>query len=156
MLNTLGIPNTNTNTNTSTTSTAPAPALFIVVESVDMRRGIEGLSAHVEQHLRQSVCAGALYLFSNARRNRIKLLVWDATGVWLAQRRLHQGRFVWPERTPPSDGSDGSDGSEDNDGDSRAQPPYRISAEQWQWLVAGVDWIRLSARVEAQQHWRVG
>ena len=148
MLNTLGalgIPS-----GTTTTSTANAPALYIVVESVDMRGGIEALSAYVEQHLHQSVCAGALYLFSNARRNRIKLLVRDATGVWLAQRRLHQGRFVWPERATPSEGSQGSNSNH------RAQQPYCISTEQWQWLITGVDWMRLSARIEAQQHWRVG
>lgn len=152
MLNTLGAFGLPSSSSTATTSTAnaPAPALYIVVESVDMRRGIEALSAYVERHLQQSVCAGALYLFSNARRNRIKLLVWDATGVWLAQRRLHQGRFIWPERTTPSDGNDSSDGN------NHAQPPYRISTEQWQWLITGVDWTRLSARVEAQQHWRVG
>lgn len=149
MLNTLGalgIPSS------TSTANAPAPALYIVVESVDMRRGIEALSAYVERHLQQSVCAGALYLFSNARRNRIKLLVWDATGVWLAQRRLHQGRFVWPQCTPGSEGKQDSHNNKSN----RTPQPYCISTEQWQWLITGVDWMRLSARVDAQQHWRVG
>ena len=36
------------------------------------------------------------YLFANKRANRIKLLMHDGIGIWLAARRLHQGRFVWP------------------------------------------------------------
>ena len=36
------------------------------------------------------------YLFANRRANRIKVLVHDGSGIWLAARRLHQGKFVWP------------------------------------------------------------
>ena len=36
------------------------------------------------------------YLFANKRANRMKVLVHDGIGIWLAARRLHQGRFVWP------------------------------------------------------------
>ncbi|QKV55742.1 IS66 family insertion sequence element accessory protein TnpB (plasmid) [Comamonas antarctica] len=36
------------------------------------------------------------YLFANKRANRIKVLVHDGIGIWLAARRLHQGKFVWP------------------------------------------------------------
>ena len=36
------------------------------------------------------------YLFTNKRANRIKVLVHDGIGIWLAARRLHQGKFVWP------------------------------------------------------------
>ena len=36
------------------------------------------------------------YLFANQRANRIKVLVHDGIGIWLAARRLHQGKFVWP------------------------------------------------------------
>ncbi|MDQ5916119.1 MAG: transposase, partial [Pseudomonadota bacterium] len=31
---------------------------------------------------------------TNRRRSRLKLLVWDGTGVWLSQRRLHRGYFT--------------------------------------------------------------
>ena len=37
------------------------------------------------------------YLFANRRANRMKVLVHDGIGIWLAARRLHQGRFVWPK-----------------------------------------------------------
>ena len=36
------------------------------------------------------------YLFANKRANRIKVLVHDGIGIWLAARRLHQGKFIWP------------------------------------------------------------
>lgn len=35
------------------------------------------------------------YLFANKRANRLKVLVLDGIGIWLAARRLHQGKFVW-------------------------------------------------------------
>ena len=69
-------------------------------------------------------CDGSAYLFRNRRSNRLKLLVWDGNGVWLCQRRLHRGHFVWPKP-----------------GEAR----FSLTSEQWQWLVAGVDWQRLSA-----------
>ncbi len=103
----------------------PRPAsIWLVIEPVDMRRGVDGLSLHVQQVLRADPCDGSAYLFRNQRGNRIKLLIWDGTGVWLCQRRLQRGRFTWPK---PGD------------------PLFALTPEQWQWLVAGVDWQRLSA-----------
>lgn len=103
----------------------PRPAaLWLVVAPVDMRWGADGLSLYVQQVLRADPCAGSAYLFRNKRGNRIKVLLWDGTGVWLCQRRLHRGQFVWPRP-----------------GDSR----FAVTPEQWQWLIAGVDWQRLAA-----------
>ena len=39
------------------------------------------------------------YLFTNRRANRLKVLVHDGIGVWLAARRLNAGRFVWPRES---------------------------------------------------------
>ena len=75
---------------------APA-AIWLAVQPVDMRRGIDGLSAIVQQALGHAPCAGAAFVFRNRAGNRLKLLLWDGTGVWLCQRRLHEGRFVWPQ-----------------------------------------------------------
>ncbi|MCP5245595.1 MAG: IS66 family insertion sequence element accessory protein TnpB [Burkholderiales bacterium] len=98
--------------------------IWMVVEPVDMRRGIDGLSLIVQQALGHSPCAGSAFVFCNRARNRMKVLLWDGTGVWLCQRRLHQGWFVWPKL-----------------GDRC----FELSQSQWQWLTAGVDWQRLSA-----------
>ena len=106
--------------------------IWIAVAPVDMRRGLDGLSMIVQQSLGHSPCAGSAFIFRNRAGNRLRLLLWDGNGVWLCQRRLHQGGFVWPKA-----------------GDA----VFAINQAQWQWLVAGVDWQRLSAQTYAE--WRV-
>ena len=71
--------------------------VWLVVEPVDMRMGIDGLSVRIQQLLGCSPCDGTAYAFSNRQGNRVKLVVWDGTGVWLCIRRLHHGRFTWPQ-----------------------------------------------------------
>lgn len=102
--------------------------VFLAVEPIDMRMGADGLSLLVQQSLGSTPGSGHAFAFRNRRGNRMKLLVWDGTGVWLCQRRLHQGKFTWP---------------------SSNDALWQISAEQWQWLITGVDWQRLSARPDA-------
>jgi transposase len=106
--------------------------VFLAVEPVDIRRGIDGLSALLQETLGQTPTDGHAYAFRNRAGNRIKLLIWDGTGVWMCLRRLHQGRFVWPQS---------------------AEQVFPLSQAHWQWLTTGVDWQRLSARPAAG--WRV-
>ena len=75
--------------------------IWLAVEAVDMRSGIDGLSARIQASLARTPCDGTAYAFTNRRRNRLKLLVWDGTGVWLSQRRLHRGAFIWPSASDP-------------------------------------------------------
>ena len=75
----------------------PSPSqVWLVVEPIDMRAGIDGLSQRIQHTLGRSPCDGTAYAFRNRRQNRLKLLIWDGTGVWLCQRRLHRGHFTWP------------------------------------------------------------
>ena len=106
--------------------------VWLVVEAIDMRAGIDGLSQRIQSTLGRSPCDGSAYAFRNRRQNRLKLLIWDGTGVWLCQRRLHRGHFIWP---------------------SVETAVCTLTEAQWQWLVAGVDWQRLEAPPPA--HWRV-
>ena len=109
----------------------PIPSqVWLVVEPIDMRAGIDGLSQRIQTTLGRSPCDGSAYAFRNRRLTRLKLLVWDGTGVWLCQRRLHQGMFHWPKA-----------------GDAVCT----LSARTWQWLVAGIEWQRLEAAQPA--HW---
>ena len=111
----------------------PQPSeVWLALEPVDMRLGIDGLSLQVQQALGKAPCDGSAYAFANKRGTRLKLLVWDGAVVWLSSRRLHRGSFVWPQ-----------------EGDRVCT----IEQAQWQWLIAGVDWQRLSAKPQA--HWRV-
>ena len=96
--------------------------IWLMVEPADMRCGIDGLSALVERVLQCSPCAGSAFVFCNRAGSRIKVLLWDGTGVWLCQRRLHRGRFVWRHS---------GDGG------------IMLTQSQWAWLIAGVDWHRL-------------
>jgi transposase len=74
----------------------PAPRIFVAVAPVDLRRGFDGLSAHVETVLRQHVVEGGLFVFTNQRRNRLRLLWFDGTGLWQATKRLEGGTLHWP------------------------------------------------------------
>ena len=73
---------------------AAPPQIWLAVALMDMRRSIDGLSSIVQQALGQAPCAGSAFVFRNRAGNRLRLLVWDGNGVWLYQRRLHQGHFV--------------------------------------------------------------
>jgi hypothetical protein len=66
--------------------------VWLAVEPVDMRMGIDGLSLRIQQLLGCSPCDGTAYAFCNRQGNRVKLVVWDGTGVWLCVRRLHHQR----------------------------------------------------------------
>lgn len=57
--------------------------VFVAVEACDMRKGFNGLHALVSQRLGEDPKAGALFVFSNRRHTRIKILCWDGTGLWV-------------------------------------------------------------------------
>lgn len=70
--------------------------VWLAVEPLDMRSGTEAALARVVRVFGAAHPHHA-YLFANRRSNRMKVLVHDGIGVWLAARRLNQGRFVWPK-----------------------------------------------------------
>lgn len=70
-------------------------AIWLAVTPLDMRAGTETALARVVAVFGAARPHHA-YLFANRRANRIKVLVHDGIGVWLAARRLNQGRFAWP------------------------------------------------------------
>ncbi len=71
-------------------------ALWLSAAPLDMRAGMDTLLAQVVRVFGEARPHHA-YLFANRRGTRMKVLVHDGQGIWLACRRLHQGRFRWTE-----------------------------------------------------------
>lgn len=95
-------------------------AIWLAAQPMDMRAGAETALARVVAVFGEARPHHA-YLFANKRATRLKVLVHDGIGVWLAARRLNAGRFVWPH-------GGGQMG---------------ISREQLDALVLGLPWQRL-------------
>jgi transposase len=70
-------------------------AVWLCTEPMDMRAGTDTTLARVVQVFGAAHPHHA-YVFANKRSSRLKVLVHDGIGIWLAARRLHQGRFIWP------------------------------------------------------------
>lgn len=62
--------------------------VFVALDSVDMRKGLEGLHAAVGEKLKADVRGGALFAFSNEKRTRLKILYFNGTGPWLMTKQL--------------------------------------------------------------------
>jgi transposase len=95
-------------------------SVWLAVEPLDMRVGTETALARVVNVFGAARPHHA-YLFANRRANRMKVLVHDGIGVWLAARRLNSGRFVWPK-----------DGM-----------TLSLTAQQLNALVLGLPWQRI-------------
>lgn len=91
--------------------------VYLHREPIDFRLNINGLALRVEQALGLDPFAACVYVFSNRRRDRVKLLGWDRNGFWLLLKRLEKDRFIWPsEEAVPA-----------------------LSIEQLHWLLEGID-----------------
>jgi transposase len=99
--------------------------IFIATKPVDFRRGHDSLAATVERELGLDAHSGALYVFRAKRADRVKILVWDGSGLVLVYKRLEQGKFAWPAI---------------RDG------VMRLSKAQFEALFEGLDWRRVYSR----------
>jgi transposase len=64
--------------------------IYLAVEPVDMRKQYDGQWALASQHLGPDPKGGALFVFTNKTRDRVKLLHWDGSGVWVLAKRLEE------------------------------------------------------------------
>ena len=95
--------------------------IYMHIEAVDFRKSINGLVVVVEQQLELSPLSDALFVFSNKKRDKLKILYWDKTGFALWYKRLEKQRFKWPK----------------DDQLSRLV----LSEQQLNWLLGGYDII---------------
>jgi transposase len=73
-----------------------ATRVYVATGATDMRLSFDGLYALVVGKLRQDPQSGHLFLFSNKRRDRMKILFFDSNSLWGCARRMEQGRLHWP------------------------------------------------------------
>lgn len=70
--------------------------VFLRTGVTDGRLGIDALRGLVSKAMRLDVLTGALIVFCNGRRNRVRCLLWDGSGFWLATKRVERATFAWP------------------------------------------------------------
>ena len=94
--------------------------VFLATEPVDMRKQFNGLFAIAADKLNEDVVSVCLFLFSNKNRNRLKILYWDGSGLWVFAKRLEKGRFSWPKGLQNKD-------------------KVKLTTEALQMLLSGID-----------------
>jgi transposase len=100
----------------------PIGQIFLYRDPVDFRKSIDGLGAIVEMELGMNVFTGALFLFINRGRDKVKILYWSRNGFCLWYKRLERERFAWMT--------------------GAGSPSWEISPEELRWLLEGVDiWV---------------
>lgn len=75
----------------------PATRIYVAAGATDMRKHFDGLYGLVRDHLGCTPESGHVFIFTNARRNRLKLVVYDGSGLWVCSKRLDRGCFRWPD-----------------------------------------------------------
>ena len=104
----------------------PGLRIMVACKPVDFRKGMDSLAALVSQALAADPFAGDVFIFRSRRSDRLKLLIWDGTGLCLITKRLESGAFTWP---PVRDGA------------------VTLTPLQLRLLFTGMDWTRIGARM---------
>ncbi len=74
---------------------SPHMRIMVAVESVDFRRGIDGLAQLCRERLQADPFSGTVFVFRSKAATSIRLICHDTQGFWMCQKRLSKGRFRW-------------------------------------------------------------
>lgn len=96
-----------------------ATRIYVATGATDMRKGFCGLEGLIRERLDSDPTSGHIFIFSNARRDRLKLVYFDGSGLWVCSKRIERGRLCWPES---------SNGNR-----------VQLSHEQFALLIGGID-----------------
>lgn len=99
--------------------------IYIANQPVDFRKGMDGLAAIVQNEFELDPFSGALFVFRSKRADRMKIVVWDGTGLVLIYKRIEGKGFIWPR---VSDGT------------------ITISKAQFEALFDGLNWKNIVER----------
>lgn len=75
----------------------PATRIFLAAGATDMRKSFDTLFALTKNQIGIDPLSGHLFVFCNRQRNRLKILYWDGSGLWVCAKRLEKGTFHWPK-----------------------------------------------------------
>lgn len=104
----------------------PSYRIYLATEPIDFRKGMDGLVAHVASQFQLDPFDGAIWVFRSRRADKLKMIVWDGTGLVLTMKRLDGKRLIWP----------------------KAQSgPLMLNQVQFDALFAGVDWRGIALNV---------
>lgn len=104
-----------------------ATRIYVATGGTDMRLGFNGLYGLVCSRLQCDPLSGHLFLFANSRRDRMKVLFFDGSGLWVCSKRMEGGRLRWPQ--PQSSGD-----------------KVQLSREEFALLVGGIDLVETRKR----------
>lgn len=108
------------------------PVVYLCRDSIDFRKGINGLAVLVEEALQHDPFSEQLFVFCNRKRDKIKILYWERNGFCLWQKRLERARFKWPCKVESD--------------------VITLTGQQLNWLLDGYDVMRL--RPHERLHFR--
>lgn len=83
-------------------SVSGATRVLVATSPIDLRGSFNRLYGLVSDQLKGDPLSGHLFVFTNRHRNRLKVLYWDGSGLWVCAKRLEKGRFTWPSSQEPS------------------------------------------------------
>ena len=75
----------------------PATRIYLAAGTTDMRKSFEGLYGWVRDRMLCDPRSGHVFVFCNRQRNRLKILFFDGSGLWVCAKRLERSSFAWPE-----------------------------------------------------------
>jgi IS66 Orf2 like protein. len=96
------------------------PEIYIANTPTDFRKCFDGLCGDIRSKLRADPLNGALFVFFNKRRDRLKMILWDNDGFWMFYKRLEKGTFEIPAS-------------------AKDQAAVAISAEKLHLMLCGIE-----------------
>ena len=95
--------------------------ICLAVEPCDLRASFEKLAVLVEERLGENERSSQVFVFGNRRKNRVKMLYWDGTGLWILTKKLEAGTYSWPT------------------GNEAGKTKLSLRAEALEMLLSGID-----------------